>query len=285
MKLTVNAEKCTLCGWCIPTCPSEMIRSKGDFIKIGRVACIECGHCIAICPTGAIEDLEGAEPDCAPSESLEPEALGALLMSRRTVRRYAQEPVSREDLQAILDAAAFVPTAANCQPQEYVALVSPDAIGQLRERIEAHYRVFAEALADKENRLARLEELGADPEMATHPHMLAAVPAFVKAVEAGRDRLFFQAPAVLVIHAAKDQVMPESACHYATLAVVLAAWARGIGSCITGYASDALRMRADLREELGIAPENQVHAVIALGWPEEQFARIPARKAPRVDWR
>lgn len=285
MKLTVDADKCTMCGWCIPTCPSEMVRSKGDFIKIGRVACIECGHCAAICPTGAIVDEEGGGLASTPVSAVEPEALTDLMRTRRTVRRYTDEPVLREEIEAILQAAAWVPTAANCQPQEYVVLTDPAQVAELREKVEAHYRAFGEALADKDHREARLAALGADPQTATHPHMLAAVPAFVKAVDAGRDRLFFDAPVVIVIHAADDQVMPESACHYATFAITLAAWARGLGTCVTGYASDALRIRPDLREHLGIRPGNQVHAVVVLGHPAEDFTRIPARRPPLVDWR
>ena len=41
MKLSINAGKCTLCGACIATCPSDMVRRKEDRIKIGRVARIE----------------------------------------------------------------------------------------------------------------------------------------------------------------------------------------------------------------------------------------------------
>ena len=294
MKLTVDPEKCTLCGACIPTCPTEMVRSKGEFIKIGRVACIECGHCIAICPEGAIEDEEGGltpQPlsinDCRSSgkgEKATAEGLKALIQRRRTVRRYKAEPVAREVIEGLLDTARWAPTAANCQAQEYVVITDPAAKDRLRREIEAHYRGFAEALADKEMRSARLAALGLDGEFATHPHMLAAVPAFVKAVDAGRDRLFFEAPVVIVVHAAANEVMPEAACAFATLALVLMAEAHGLGTCITGYASDALRQRADIRGSLSLPETNQVHYVVALGWPAEEFPRVPTRRPAKVAW-
>jgi len=201
------------------------------------------------------------------------------------MRRYRADPVPREVVEDLLDAARWAPTAANCQAQEYVVLTSPEAIAELRRRIEEYYRAFAECLADRENRAAGLAGSGLDPEAATHPHVLAAVPAFVKSVDSGRDRLFFGAPVVIVVHAANDQVMPESACAFATLSLVLMAEAHGLGTCITGFASDALRTRADLREWLGIPPANQVHYVVVLGWPDEAFLAVPARRPASVLWR
>jgi nitroreductase/NAD-dependent dihydropyrimidine dehydrogenase PreA subunit len=285
MHLTVNPDTCTLCGACIPTCPTEMVRSKGDHIKIGRVACIECGHCIAICPTGAIVDEDQPTLSHIASSLPSPDALAALIRKRRTIRRYEPDAVSRETLESVLDAARWAPTAANCQAQQYLILQDKAAIAQLRDRVEAHYRTFAEALADRENRVARLEALGLDGEFATHPHMLAAVPAFVKAVDNGRDRLFFEAPVVIIVHAAKDEVMPESACAFATMTLTLMAEACGLGTCITGYASDALRTRADICDDLGIPTGHQVHYVVVLGWPAEEFPRVPERKPVQAEWR
>jgi len=290
VRLTVDPDKCTLCGACTPTCPTEMVRSKGDFVKIGRVACIECGHCICICPEGAIGDEEGGLTPRPPLPAGEGEhgtarRLKSLIQRRRTARRYKADPVAREIIEDLLDAARWAPTAANCQAQEYLIITDAAVKTDLRRQIEEHYRGFAEALADKELREVRLAALGLDGEFSTHPHMLAAVPAFVKAVAAGRDRLFFEAPVVIVVHAATNEVMPEAACAFATLALVLMAEAHGLGTCITGYASDALRQRADIRKWLSIPETNQVHYVVALGWPEEQFARVPVRRPAKVEWK
>ncbi len=289
MKLTIDTQKCTLCGACIPTCPTEMVRSKGDHIKIGRVACIECGHCISICPTGAIADEDLAAPSNSPVADAaalpSPATLKALIQRRRTIRRYKPAPVATEVIADLLDAARWAPTAANCQAQQYLVIQDPALKNELRTRIEDHYRTFAEALADREHRRERLAELGIEGELATHPHMLAAVPAFVKSVDTGRDRLFFEAPVVIIVHAAVDEVMPEAACAFATLSIVLMAEAHGLGACITAYASDALRTRPDLREWLGIPAGNQVHYVVLAGWPEEQFVQVPDRKPVRAEWR
>ncbi|HOS93537.1 MAG TPA: nitroreductase family protein [Armatimonadota bacterium] len=283
MKLTVDAARCNLCGACVTACPTDMVRAKPDRIKIGHVACIECGHCMAICPKGAIIDEEGAQ--LAPVQARpSPEALDALIRSRRTTRRFRSEPVDPSLLGELIDAAQYAPSAANCQAQQYVVVSTPDALRHLRERIETYYRTFAAALADRQARDARLARLGLDVEAATHPHVLAAVPAFVKAVDAGRDRLFFDAPAVVVIHADPTEVMPAAACAFAAFSIVLMAEAHGLGSCITGYASDALRMLPDVRHWLGMPETNEVHYVLAVGHPAERYHGIPPRRAAFVRW-
>lgn len=262
-----------------------MVRRKEDRIKIGKVACVECGHCVAICPQGAIRDEEGAALEPSPPAQVSPENLGALIRRRRTVRSYEAREIPREVLDSVLDVTRWTPTAANCQAQEFLVVTEPAVRQELRRRIEAHYRELAQTLAVRQHRAERVAALGMDPGAATHPHMLAAVPAFVKAIESGRDRLFFEAPVVIVVHAAPEQVMPEMAAHFATMLLVLMAEAHGLGTCISGYASDALQVRADIRQWLGIPPANQVHDVIILGWPAERFLGIPARQAAKVQWR
>ncbi len=286
MKLVVDAEKCNLCELCIATCPSDMVRRKGDAIRIGRVACIGCGHCVAVCPTGAVHDEDAADEGPAPihPDALARDGLRALFERRRSVRRYAPKPVPRALIEDVLDVARWAPTAANAQPQEFVVVENAEARGSLREAIENYYRSFAEALADRERRDERLRDLGVAPEEARHPHVEAAVPAFVKHVEAGRDRLFFGAPAVIVVHAASSSVMPDSACDFATMCLVLMAEAHGLGTCLTGYASDALRVLPEARATLGIPAGNQVHQVVVVGWPEERFYRAPQRDATKARW-
>jgi len=285
MKLSVDADKCTLCGACVLTCPSDMVRQREDRIRIGRVACIACGHCVVVCPESAIVDEDGANEAADDGVLPAPESLRRLIRRRRTVRRYRPDPVPREVIEDCLDAARWAPTAANCQAQQYVVVASPGAREELRRRIEEHYRAFAEALADREDRDAKLLALGIDPNEAGHPHVLAAVPALAKSIEAGRDRLFFDAPVVIVIHAAQDEVLPEAACAFATLAIVLMAEAHALGTCITGFASDALRTRVDIREWLGIPLGNRAHYVIIVGWPDEAFGSVPERKPVRSEWR
>lgn len=286
MRFEVDEQKCTLCGACIATCPTDMVREKRGAIKISWVACIGCGHCLAICPEGAVRLAEVEYPGefiPRPEVTVTPAAFLDLLRARRTVRRYRPEPVPRETLEQLLEAARHVPTAANCQCQEFTVLTDPAAIASLREGIVAYYRDYAEALADRDHP-ERLQEYGGTGPGAMHEHILAAVPSFVKSIDAGRDRLFFEAPVVILVHARRDEVLPEAACGFATLALTLMAEALGLGTCITAYASLALAALPEMRSELGIPEGNDVHHVVVVGHPAETYQMAPPRKPLRVTW-
>ena len=281
MRFEVDHDKCNLCGACITTCPTGMVRDKRGMIKISWVACIECGHCMAVCPTGAISVIEPADAEfaLAPEDFASPEEFLGLLRRRRTVRRFLPDELSRETLEALLEAARWVPTAANCQCQEFLVLTGEPAKSALREAVVDYYRAYAEALAVGE-KTAELQS----GDGAMHDHILAAVPAFVKGVDAGTDQLFFDAPAVIVVHARRDEVLPEAACGFATLAISLIAEAMGLGTCITAYASLALQALPELRATVGVPDDNQVHYAIAVGRPAEQFRLAPHRKPLRIEW-
>jgi nitroreductase len=85
----------------------------------------------------------------------------------------------------------------------------------------------------------------------------------------GRDRLFHGAPAVIVVAARKRASCPGEDALLATQNILLAAHTLGLGTCLNGFAVEAMRRDASIAKALEIPPEEQVHAVIALGWPQK----------------
>lgn len=59
------------------------------------------------------------------------ENLLKFLKSRRSVRAFQDKDIPKEQLQEIVDAARFAPTARNVQPWEFVAVTDKDKIAQL----------------------------------------------------------------------------------------------------------------------------------------------------------
>jgi nitroreductase len=272
-----------------------MVREKDGRIKIGRVMCLECGHCVALCPEGAIVVDEG--PDFAEATSgkpeegsatgpppVSPEAFRELVRQRRSVRQYEARPVPRELLEQMLDNGRWAPTAANCQCQAFTVLTDPARRDWLSAQVVEFYRAYQEALQDREHAAERLAALGLEAGFALHPHMRVAVPSFLKNTDAGRDRLFFAAPAVIIVHADEGEVLPASAAAFATLTLALSAETLGLGTCITAYASEALRARPDLRAALEVPETHQVHYVLTVGYPAEHWQQVPPRRAAQVRW-
>jgi hypothetical protein len=166
----------------------------------------------------------------------------------------------------------------------FTVIATPALRDAVAAEVVGFYRTYNEALQDREHTPERLAALGLDAAFGMHPHMLAAVPAFLKNTDAGRDRLFFAAPAVILVHADRGEVLPETACHFATFALTLLAETYGLGTCITAYASEALRALPDLRARLGLGEEQVVHDVLVVGYPAETFRLIPPRHPAGVTW-
>ena len=60
--------------------------------------------------------------------------------------------------------------------------------------------------------------------------------------------------------------------------ILLAAHSMGLGSCLIGYAVAAMNKDPSIQKSTGISSDDQIHAVIALGYPDEVYQRIAGRK-------
>jgi len=55
VKITVDEDKCTGCGTCVETCPSEVYEIiDGKSKPVNADECIECLACVEQCPEEAI---------------------------------------------------------------------------------------------------------------------------------------------------------------------------------------------------------------------------------------
>jgi nitroreductase len=64
----------------------------------------------------------------------------------------------------------------------------------------------------------------------------------------------------------------------ATQNILLAAHAMGLGTCLIGFAVEAIRRDAGLKALLQIPPGERVFSAIALGWPDEAYVRPAGRR-------
>ena len=60
--------------------------------------------------------------------------------------------------------------------------------------------------------------------------------------------------------------------------ILLTAHAMGLGTCMIGYAVEALNRDAKLKKLIAMPVEEVVHAVIVLGFPNEHYQRLAGRK-------
>jgi nitroreductase len=178
------------------------------------------------------------------------------IRNRRAVRDYVDEPLDRRLIEAVIADAVWAPSGMNRQPWRFFVIEGREAL--------ARYSAEAKSLM-----LAQAERR---PEIAAVRGML----------EQQDFNIFYNAPALIVICATEADEMAVKDCSLAAQTLMLAACARGLGTCWIGFAEAWLNSPA-AKAELGIPEVLRPVAPILIGRPKAASAP-PARDAPEVSY-
>jgi len=268
MTINVDSETCTGCGTCAKICPMEVIGMDDDIpvIQEGREAlCISCGQCEAFCPSGALrEGTDKHRTVKAPGKDLvSSDVLGLYLKSRRSIRKYRPERVSKETIKKLLDISRYAATGGNAQPVEWMVVYDPDAV----HKVAAHTIDYMKELV-KTN----------------HP-MSSYVPHLIARWDAGNDVICRGAPHLLIPHVPEESPMAPNDAIIALTHFDIAAPAFGVGTCWAGLAAMALRSHKPLQDLIHL-PQGRVPAyAMMFGYPEYVPSYIPGRKPLNIIWK
>ena len=92
--------------------------------------------------------------------------------------------------------------------------------------------------------------------------------------------MFHGATAAIVVAGKAEATLPKEDAVLASQNILLAAHSMGLGSCLIGFAVNAMTNDPKLQNSIGIPNDEKVHAVIALGYPDEIYQRQAGRKKP-----
>lgn len=166
-----------------------------------------------------------------------------LVQKRRSVRRYADKPVAREDVLKCLEAARLAPSACNSQPWHFIVIDEPG----LRKRVAS--RIFSGLYA--------MNKFAQDA-----PVLVAVVS----------EKMKFLAAVGSQVRGTRYFLMDVGiACEH----FILQAQELGIGSCWMGWFDEKA-----LKEELRIPRDKKIDIVIALGYPLDDQPVPKTRKLP-----
>jgi nitroreductase/NAD-dependent dihydropyrimidine dehydrogenase PreA subunit len=282
----VLSRRCTGCGMCVDVCPGfvlETINKKASVVRGDW--CIGCGHCGAICPVAAIRhEASATGKGRGPKPAAAPEQIMQLLRERRSVRVYRDRPVSKKVLERIIETGRYAPTGRNSQNVCYVVLQSPAEIVLLREMTIAFYaRVFAWA----RNRFGAFL-FGLFAGRRTVAYLQESIPKLEhakKLIDQGKDCLFYDAPAMLVVHAEAWDTCSAFNGAVALYNCSLMAQALGVGCCFNGYLQSAVNNDRRLKRWLGIPRDHHCFGAMTLGYQKIKYQRLVNRDPATVAWR
>jgi len=284
---TVDAALCTRCGACVRICPDEVLRMDGDLPAAGpglMFGCVACGHCVCVCPTGAIRvEGRGMRPDDAvslpPAEARATAGqLEALLLARRSVRRFTDAEVERADVERIL---AMVSSAPMGIPPHEVGVV----VFHGRDKV----RPFAAEACQSFGRAARFFNpvvltvmrpfLGKANHRLMRDFVRPLMQALADAHQQGRDLFTYDAPLAMLFHTSPGGDTAD--CTIAATYAMLAAESLGLGGCLLGT-SAALDHDKAFKARHAIPATNKIGLTLALGHPAVRFARAIRRRLASV---
>lgn len=259
---SVIEDRCRQDGICASVCPAHVIKGpkgKTPFMRPdSEHKCIACGHCMAFCPHGAArvdvldpEEMLPLDRKLLPS----PESVEMLCRTRRSIRRFKQDPVPKEVLERILDTTRHAPSSKNCRPVRWVAVYEP-------ERMRALGDCVAEGL---EKDLRENDQPG-----------IAESKGLIKAWRRGLDPLFRGAPHLVMAIGPKAPLLELDGAVALTY-LEIAALTHNVGACWAGYVTIVARWYEPLQKLLGIEKGEMAVGGQMLGY----IALRPRVSAPR----
>jgi hypothetical protein len=101
---------------------------------------------------------------------------------------------------------------------------------------------------------------------------------------AGEDPVFYGAPVVLVVHTPELIPTPQEDAILSGFAMVLMAQTLGLGTCFVSLAQKGLSAGKRCKQLVGIAPEDYIHAVIVMGYPDVIYRRPVPKSIEAPHW-
>ena len=288
-RIEIDRDICNGCGLCVAVCPTGTISLTEGKATVSGEESLLCGHCEAVCPQGAIhltaidEDMSRYKTFTANKKWLPPgkydtSGLVQLMASRRSCRCFTDRPVNRDILEDLVKIGITAPSGTNSQSWTFTILPTRRAVASLAEHIA---RFFGRLNTTAEKTMLRrfLKLLGKGELDAYYRGYYRKVKEALEEWHAsGKDRLFHGSTAAILVGSKPGASCPAEDALLATQNILLAAHSMGLGSCLIGYAIAAMKRAPSIRQSIGIPSEEEIYAVIALGYPDEVYQRAAGRK-------
>ena len=178
---------------------------------------------------------------------------------RRSIRSYQSKLVSRDIIEAIIEAGNEAPSAMNSQPWRFVVVENEEFKKKLLLTALPHVKKILETV--KESDPIRFE-------------------AMTKRLNELPDPVYYSAP-VIVFVIGSGRFASQS-CPLACQNIMLAAYSMGIGSCWVGSGS-MVNEDDEVKHILELKEEEIIFGPILLGYPEG-YPERPAKRGPVVKW-
>lgn len=266
---TVDYEKCVRCGLCIEACPVKLLEMGDNGPEAVRLdICRLCGHCVAICPQAAIDHKKNplaGQVAIDKNLAIDAKAANQFLRSRRSIRSYKGEAVSRDIMMQLLDVAHYAPSAGNTQGVSYIVV---DDKGIIEKAAELTIEWMESAVKNE-----------------TKFHW--SFPYHIRMFrEKGIDTILRKAPSLVLAVCESGNAKGRENTIFSLAYLELFAPSLGLGSCWAGlFEMAAFSGYGPLLELLKIPQNYLFTGAVMVGHPKYKFQRLVCRNPINVLWR
>lgn len=286
----IDEALCTGCGLCVEVCPHDTITMKGKKAAVTGTESLNCGHCAAVCPAGAVQ-VAALDPALSIFKTFQsrdswlPHGQGniqdllQIMQSRRSCRNFhTEKPVPKDLLEDLVKIGVSAPSGSNCQMWTFTLLPHRNAVLELAKGVGGFFQRLNRT-AGKAWLRKTLKLIG-KPELETYYRLYyeRIREGLAQWEKEGIDILFHGAPAAIVVGSKKEATCAAEDALLATQNILLGAHVLGLGTCLIGFAIEAMRRDPSIVRRIGVPEDERPYAVIAVGYPKEKYRRIAGRK-------
>ncbi len=290
---TIDSDLCIGCGACIEVCPHETISLVDGKASITGTTSLICDHCRAACESGAIR-VDGIDESLSrfanfktrkewlPHGKYDVSELVNLMQSRRSCRKYLDKPVDKSVLDDLVKIGVTAPSGSNCQMWSFTILPDRSSVKAFGSRIGTFFENL-NRLAEKKW-LRTLLKLVGKPQLNDYylNHYESIKEGLEEWDKTEKDLLFHGAPAAILVASKEEASCPAEDALLATQNILLGAHAIGLGTCLVGFVVSAMNKDRKICDYFGLPDDESVYAVIAVGYPDEEYATVTGRKPAAI---
>jgi nitroreductase len=177
------------------------------------------------------------------------------ILSRRSVRNYSDEQVKSEELDLILKAGLYAPSAHNQQSWHFTVIQNKEVIDNLNKASKEAMLKFDDEY---------LKKFGADENF----------------------HLFYNAPTVIVVSGEKTSIAPRVDCAAAIQNMLIAAESFNIGTCWIGLVTPLFQSEraGDFGNLFEIPANYELYYAVAVGYKAGEDGQAPPRLENTVNF-
>jgi nitroreductase/NAD-dependent dihydropyrimidine dehydrogenase PreA subunit len=288
INFSIDHKLCISCGKCVKECGRHVGINDSKHVDPDDPKCSSCLHCYTVCPQNAIK-LKDVDDRIIPKlellYSITDESLASFLAYRRSIRRFQSKDVDNSIVEKLIDRARFIPSGGNAHSYEFTVLKNDMIKMRLKDELTKIYKLRSRILNNPVLRTAA--KLFVNKQMRgflKDKNYGGRMKDLIERIYNGDDPFFYNAPIIIVIHSKEQIPTPKEDCVLAGYNICLMAQALGLGTCFVTLAQNAINSSKKCKEILNLSPQDNVNAVVILGYPAVHHQRIAPKPEKQIHW-